>query len=63
MQNVTRSRSVQNWTNRIDAQGGVASELIEEATKNMNKLEQGNIHVDIGYALLNLAYESAFRIA
>ena len=56
MQNVTRSRSVQNWTNRIDAQGGVASELIEEATKNMNKLEQGNIHVDIGYPLLNLAY-------
>ena len=48
MQNVTRSRSVQNWTNRIDAQGGVDSELIEEATKNMNKLEQGNIHVDIG---------------
>jgi len=53
---LSRSRTVQNWTNRIEAQEGVASDLIEEATKDMNKLEKENIHVDIGYVLYNLTY-------
>ena len=54
--NISRSRRVQNWVDRIAARGEVSSDLIEEAEKDMNKLEKENIHVDIGYVLYNLTY-------